>query len=313
MTIARRNLLWPLLIAALGVAWLLIAVDAIPDAVGDLLVRAWPALLILIGLDALLGRRRVVLGGRSVSLSGVSFAVVLALVGAVIWLAYQKQADTLRTDQTQSFSQPLPDDIGQVEVIAALQRTAVSVGPGDPAARTLAADYTGSRDSVVSMTWETSAGTGTLTITESAGDAIPRLESYGRAALDVRLPQDASISLLRFASTAGGGTLDLETLRVERVEANLAGGSLVLTLPSEGALSGRLQVAGGDIELRVPPGVALTVSLAEDSGEPVYVYDEFKYDLLRDGTLKQENTEEFQAGLTIWLRSGATLRVTDLP
>ncbi len=313
MTIARRNLLWPLLIAALGVAWLLIAVDAIPDAVGDLLVRAWPALLILIGLDALLGRRRVVLGGRSVSLSGVSFAVVLALVGAVIWLAYQKQADTLRTDQTQSFSQPLPDDIGQVEVIAALQRTAVSVGPGDPAARTLAADHTGSRDSVVSMTWETSAGTGTLTITESAGDAIPRLESYGRAALDVRLPQDASISLLRFASTAGGGTLDLETLRVERVEANLAGGSLVLTLPSEGALSGRLQVAGGDIELRVPPGVALTVSLAEDSGEPVYVYDEFKYDLLRDGTLKQENTEEFQAGLTIWLRSGATLRVTDLP
>lgn len=313
MTIARRNLLWPLLIAALGVAWLLITVDAIPDAVGDLLVRAWPALLILIGLDALLGRRRVVLAGRSVSLSGVSFIVVLLLVGAVIWLAYQKQADTLRTDQTQVFSQPLSDDIDQVEVIAVLQRTAVSVGPGDPVAPVLAAEYTGSRDSVVSMDWETRAGTGALSITESAGDAIPRLESYGRAALNVKLPQDATISLLRFASAAGGGILDLETLRVERVEVNLAGGSLVLTLPAEGALSGRLQVAGGDIELRVPPGVALTVSLAEDSGEPAYIYDEFKYDLLRDGTLKQENTEEFQAGLTVWLRSGATLRVTDLP
>ena len=55
----RRNVLWPLIIMAVGGIWLLKVADAFPDAVDDILARAWPALLILFGFDVLLGRRRL--------------------------------------------------------------------------------------------------------------------------------------------------------------------------------------------------------------------------------------------------------------
>jgi hypothetical protein len=104
----------------------------------------------------------------------------------------------------------------------------------------------------------------------------------------------------------------LRALQIQRLESALSDGSLVVTLPSGEALNGRLEVRGGNLELRVPAGIPMTVSLAEGSGEPSYIYDDLRYDLLRDGTLKLENATEFQIGLTVWLESGATLRVVDI-
>jgi hypothetical protein len=78
-------------------------------------------------------------------------------------------------------------------------------------------------------------------------------------------------------------------------------------------MQGRLMVGGGDLELFVPEGMALDVKLEPGSGEPEYVYDSFRYDLLRDGELKRRNVEAFQYVLDVWLRDGARLVVTDEP
>jgi len=313
MTSARRNLLWPVVILAVGVVWLLVALEAVPQAVGDLLVRAWPALLVLAGLELLLSRRRLPGLGRRIPISSIILLVMLAALGVIIALAYQKQGRAVRRDNTQAFDQVLPEDMRRLEVVAALDRTAFSAGPaGEQGARALEATYQGSRSHDVAMDWAVQPGAGALSITETSTESIPRLEDYGRATLDLALPTKTSITLLRLVSEAGNGTLDLESLQIERVEVALADGSLVITLPAGEALSGRLTVRGGSVELRVPPQVALTVTLAEGSGEPSYDYDDLKYDLLRDGTLKLKNATEFQVGLTVWLESGAALRVIDL-
>lgn len=312
MTAARRNFLWPLVIVALGAVGLLIAIDAVPEAVGDLLRRAWPALLVLIGLEALVGTRQLALGRRRVPANVLVLVVVLVALAAVVVFAYQKQADSVRSDNVQVFAETLAEDIRQVEVTAALQRTALTVGAGEPGSRALMARYAGSRDHIVTMDWTAQAATGALAVMEQAGGSIPRLEDYGRATFELTLPDKTAIALLRLESSSGDGALDLQPLQIQRLEATLSDGSLVVTLPVGEALNGRLEVRGGDLELRVPRGVPLTLSLAEGSGEPAYVYDDLRYDLLRDGTLKLENATEFQIGLTVWLESGATLRVVDL-
>lgn len=312
MTTAHRNLLWPLLVVALGAIWLLIALDAVPEAVGDLLARAWPALLVLLGLELLVGRRRIALAGRALPMSLLALLGVLIALGVIVALAYREQGSSLRTDNVQSFDQTLDPDLNRVEVTAALQRTTVTARPSEQGGRALSATYQGSRGHTVVMEWGAQAGTGALAIGETAGEAIPRLEDYGRATLELALPEKTVISLLRLDSKAGDGALDLQRLQIERLEVALKDGSLTVTLPAGEVLSGRLRVEGGDLELRVPPAVALTVTLAEGSGEPAYDYDDLRYDLLRDGTLKLENTDEFQVGLTVWLERGATLRVVDL-
>lgn len=312
MIAARRNFLWPLLILALGVVWLFVTTDAVPDAFADLLQRAWPALLVLIGLEALLGRRQLAIGARRLPASALIVLVVVVALGVIVALAYQKQADSVRAENVQTFEQPLGEDIRALEVTAQLERTAITVGPGEAGVQTIAARYAGSRGHTVTMEWAAQAQTGTLAVVETNGGSIPRLEDYGRATFELSLPDKTPIALLRVESEAGDAELDLRALRIQRLESALSDGSLVVTLPSGEALNGRLEVRGGNLELRVPAGIPMTVSLAEGSGEPSYIYDDLRYDLLRDGTLKLENATEFQIGLTVWLESGATLRVVDI-
>jgi len=59
--------------------------------------------------------------------------------------------------------------------------------------------------------------------------------------------------------------------------------------------------------------MALYVKLDTGSGEPEYVYDSFRYDLLRDGELRRRNVPAFQYGLDMWLKDGARLTITDVP
>ena len=312
MIAARRSFLWPLLILALGVVWLFVTTDAVPDAFADLLQRAWPALLVLIGLEALLGRRQLAIGARRLPASALIVLVVVVALGVIVALAYQKQADSVRAENVQTFEQPLGEDIRALEVTAQLERTAITVGPGEAGVQTIAARYAGSRGHTVTMEWAAQAQTGTLAVVETNGGSIPRLEDYGRATFELSLPDKTPIALLRVESEAGDAELDLRALQIQRLESALSDGSLVVTLPSGEALNGRLEVRGGNLELRVPAGIPMTVSLAEGSGEPSYIYDDLRYDLLRDGTLKLENATEFQIGLTVWLESGATLRVVDI-
>src|SRR5690606_17098862 len=275
--------------------------DAVPDAFADLLQRAWPALLVLIGLEALLGRRQLAIGARRLPASALIVLVVVVALGVIVALAYQKQADSVRAENVQTFEQPLGEDIRALEVTAQLERTAITVGPGEAGVQTIAARYAGSRGHTVTMEWAAQAQTGTLAVVETNGGSIPRLEDYGRATFELSLPDKTPIALLRVESEAGDAELDLRALQIQRLESALSDGSLVVTLPSGEALNGRLEVRGGNLELRVPAGIPMTVSLAEGSGEPSYIYDDLRYDLLRDGTLKLENATEFQIGLTVWL------------
>jgi len=313
MTTARRRVMWPLLIVALGTVWLLAVAGAIPGAVSDLLQRAWPALLILFGFDVLLGRRRLPLGRSGVEMGWVGLALTVVLVAVVAALAYREQADVVRTENVQTLTQALGADVEHIRVDAQVMRTAVTVGVAEDGADEVRAVYRGSRESRVTMVWSVEGDTGVLTISEEARNAIPKLEDYGRGTLELLLPAGATVEVLRMAGDSGDVTADLTKLRVAQFALDFDAVDVTLRLPTLDVMQGRVATRNGDIELVVPAEMALDVKLDTGSGEPEYVYDSFRYDLLRDGELRRRNVPAFQYGLDVWLKDGARLTITDVP
>lgn len=305
MTTTRRNVMWPLLIIAVGSIWLLKVAGAIPDAVGDILVRAWPALLILFGFDVLFGRRRLRMRGLNLEMSLVGLLAVLALLAGIVWFAYQKQADVLRTDNVQTFSQDLPVEVARVRVEVSLDRTTLTVNPAQGSV--LAAEFKGSQESEVKMNWLVEGDAGILRITETHPNAIPRLEDYGRGALVVSLPADVVIELFSLTSTRGDVTADLQPLHVEQLDLSVDEGDFSIHLPGLDVLQGKLKTGDGRVQLFVPPTMALILQM---HGGSTPQYDALRYDLLEGGKLKRVNTQAFQISLDIW---GSSLTVTDLP
>ncbi len=313
MTTARRRVMWPLLIVAIGAVWLLAVAGAIPDAVSDLLQRAWPALLVLFGFDVLLGRRRLHLGRLGVEMGWVGLALTVALVAVVVGLAYRKQADAVRTENVQTLTQALGADVERIRVEAQVTRTAVTVGAAEDGADEVRAVYAGSRESRVTMAWSVEGDTGVLAISEEARNAIPRLEDYGRGTLELLFPAGAAVEVLQMAGDSGDVTADLTRLRVAQFALDLDAGDVTLRLPTLDVMQGQVATRDGDIELVVPEEMALDVKLDAGSGEPEYVYDSFRYDLLRDGELRRRNVPAFQYVLDVWLKDGAQLTITDAP
>ena len=311
MTTTRRSIMWPLLIIAIGCVWLLMVTGAFPEAVGDLLLRSWPALLVLFGLDLLFGRRRLRVLGRSIEISLIVLAALLAALAGVIWLAYANQADTLRTDNTASFRETISAEVQQVRVIVEVDRVGVTIGPELDGERDVIAEFAGSRESDVSMDWIVEGDIGTLAIRETHPNRIPKLKDYGRGTLAISLPPDVVIQQVSIDGGRGDVKGDLLPLRVQRIDVTVDEGDLALALPGQDTLQGKLTTRNGGIELIVPAQMALIVGLQPGSGTPFYEYDRLRYDVLLDGELKRSNTEAFQISLDVWLKDGAPLKVID--
>lgn len=98
----HRSPFWPLLLISLGLVWVLSNIGVLSGANLNMLFRLWPLVLIIIGLQLLVG------GGRSnlgtwIGIVGVVLIVALVLVGPS--LGWASSADV----KTASYSEPLGD------------------------------------------------------------------------------------------------------------------------------------------------------------------------------------------------------------
>jgi len=307
-------MLWPLMIMAVGGLWLLMVADAFPEAVDDILKRSWPALLILFGFDVLFGRRRMRLGRWRLDVSLVGLVITLALVAGVVWFAYQEQADVVRADNVRVCSEELPEGVNRVRLDIEVERTSITVQPAGANPRLLEATFRGSDESSVTIDWSAEGDTGVLSLTESYRNAIPKLENYGRATLELTLPTGVIIEVLYANSGEGDVILDLGSVILRQITLAVQAGDITLSLPALDTLQGNLKTNRGDIELKVPAGRALDVKLAPGSGTPHYAVDRDRYEVLFDGELRPvRSTEGFQYALDVWMKGGANLTITDLP
>lgn len=313
MTGARRNLLWPMIVMAVGSVWLLLTAGAFPEAVGDLLLRSWPVLVILFGLDVLIGQRRVAVAGRRVNLMIVVLGAVLVNLAGIMWLAYQQKADELRDDQRVPLADVLPEAVEEMSVSIDVKRTSVILLRAE-GGRTVEAEFTGSNESEIDLRLVVDGSRATLTAAEDYPSRIPLLEDYGRGELVVYLPAGIDIDELAVAVEAGDVVLDVLDLAVQTLAVRANNGDLTVSLPRGDVLrGGRLHVENGGMELTVPQDIVLTLGLAPGSGRPSYEYDTILYDELVDGTLDPEPRDGFQVALDILVDGGAPVVVVDVP
>ncbi len=311
MTMTRRSVMWPLIIVALGCVWLLMVAGAFPVAVEDVLKRAWPALLILFGLDVLAGQRRVRFAGRAIPLSVLAVVGMIAALVGVVWLAYRHQADVLRSDTQVTLDETLPEEIERVVIGLDLKRTGISIATADDE-RQLAVRFSGSEESQVDMDLEVDGTIARLTVTEAYRHSIPRLADYGRGTISVVIPRGITIEQLNIALQQGDMVLELRHSLVQSLAVETRQGDVILSVPDQVALVGNLRVGGGDLTVNVALPLALSISRGSGSGIPRYSYDPDRYFLLADGDLKRQNSTEYNVALTVWMDSRATLTVADV-
>jgi len=263
----RGSLLFPLALIFLGVMFLLTNLGAVDSSIWSQLVRYWPVLLILLGIDTLLQRPSV-----GAAVGAVISAAVLIAVG--ITLFYLFAPDAWITEQ-QQFAYPLGGATA-AEIILSCRDCSMDVGPQS--------ELSGSENLI--------SGSLTLRRDEHLTESVRRVgdETQFRLESDYRLPfllfaereehvwevnLSESIPLSLSIATNGVVNLDLTGITVESADISTGDDPCTITLPRES--NATVYLAGSHIEVRVPESVGVRVAGSasmELTVPPDYVHTE---------------------------------------
>lgn len=251
---ARPGIFGPLMLIIVGVVLLLNQTGRLPGDFWWTIWRYWPVILILAGLEVLLGISR----SRWAYLLGVLLA--LAVVGGLVGYAALRgagTADTRPAASTQSITHGL-QDADRARVNLRMAAGTVALGALSDSSNLVEARVQYSkRSSQVDDQFEVRNGQAEWTLRSRqatnltvAGDDWSDAWSVN---LSGRVPLELDVEL-----AAGRVDADLRNLSVSRIDIDLAAGSTTLTLPdTAGTTTVTVKTATGEITLITPPSVGI--------------------------------------------------------
>lgn len=267
MTSAKSNFMWPVLIIGVGIVMLMISADVIPEAYGDLLIRAWPVLLLMFGLN-------VLLAGRIRYANWMILGLSIALVVVIARMAYAERQNEYRDDYTEFWQDNIPLDVGQLMVFIEAKETRVALTHA-PIARQIQAEFIGSTESNVEIGMVVENGVATFSVIETRSGILPRLAEVGRGTLNIWLPPDVQIQELHYNGDNGAVTADLSQMMVRSLDLEVDAGNMRLCLPSgsiNNPIVGRqVRLNRGNLTVFVPNGVALNIGPGDPNRPVVFV------------------------------------------
>ncbi|HEX2907708.1 MAG TPA: hypothetical protein VHO69_12645 [Phototrophicaceae bacterium] len=287
----RTNFFLGLVLLAAAIGLMLRALNLIPDGIFDLVVRAWPVLLVFGGLMIFL-RERVRLGGViALVLSGI-------LVAGVVSYAFSTRATQERDDYQQALSMPMSAGVTLLRVQVDTLNTDVelvrAIGTGQ-----ITGQFVGSTESKLEAEYnEAGDSTATLVVSEKQPNTYPLLAAVGRGRLTLELPPEVGLDI-SFKGADGDASLNLSGLAVERLNMDLRQGDALVTLPeydpqasAENDVLGVLAARNGDVTVMIPAIVGARLELSNGSGQSP-LYDANVYNLLANGVLEARNYDTF--------------------
>jgi hypothetical protein len=232
------------------------ALGALPAGLTDLIVRGWPALLVMVGL-ALLLRDRLPFGGLIALLASV------LLAAGIGYAAFNERAQQQRSDNRQPIEQTLPAEITLLRLRVQALSTDVELLRSLDADPIVRGEFVGSSDNTIDIAYELLPDDSvTLTLSESRAGGFPFLETVGRGALQLELPPDVPIDV-EFVSSQGSIILNLSGTALERLNVLARDGDVIVTLPEyqprftqDVSALGTIEAQNGDLTIRVPEAVA---------------------------------------------------------
>ncbi len=249
----RGSLVGPLILILVGGTLLLQNLGYLSPAVWLELWRLWPLILVLVGLELMLGYR---LRGAALALT------ILALVGAGLFAigAFDR---TTATFESRTFAQAL-QDANQAVVTVRYGAGSLALGPlGGQGGNQLASmTYDGPAGLSPSARYSVVGGVGRLDYQMSGRTGFwgtPWFNSSSAPRMTVGLSPDVPLSL-NLQTGAAQADLDLSGLRVTNLDLSTGAASTEIHLPQNAGMT-VVHVSSGaaTLVLDVPPGVAAQI------------------------------------------------------
>jgi hypothetical protein len=247
-----RGIVGAVILIGLGIAFLLNNLGVFPVN-WPALIRFWPVLLILVGLDVLLGRRSLI--GRLV------MAVLgIAIVIGVIYLA--SGATVLSDPVTHQISEPL-GEVEELEITLKLGALAADISGLSDSSMAVSGEYTTDRRLELIVDYEASGDTGKLEISQEGAQNdvffMPGGDNFS-GELTLGLTEKVPIKLDVNAG-AGDLNLDLTGLQLADLELNVGAGQVILKLPEGGSFDVSVGGGVGDIQVIIPDSLEARIDI----------------------------------------------------
>lgn len=265
-----RSFFWPIVLIGVGVIWLLYNMGTVTEESFAVLVRLWPLLLVLIGLDVLFGRNSPAIGAL-IGLGAVVLIVFLMIVGPSQGWAGDGKVTI--------FGQPI--DFGEVEVKTA----SVSEAIGNATSAEVTLDLSMWRTTIEALPSGSDnlieadvAYTGNL-IFDVHGDRHKSITldtdavhvgvvmfDTERHRWDIGLSPDVPLDLAIDVGS-GSATVDLRGLNLKGLSFNGGSGSVELFLPeAEDTYRVDLDMGSGGITVEIADGASVEIVVSSGSG-----------------------------------------------
>ncbi len=254
----RGGTVVPLVLILIGVLLLLQNLGLVSADIWSTIGRLWPLLLVLIGLDVLLGRH---LGGRAIL--GV---MLLAFVGAGIWATVTAGSSTADSD-TRSFDQSLEGATSaDVLVNFGAGQLTLSSLPGSDPTQLARLSFQGPANLEPTTRYDVQNGVGQLQYgvngrTGLAGSAFPMFSGRHSSSSQLGVALSPNVPLTVTVRTgAADAQLDFSQLRATDLNVSVGASAAHMTLPaSAGTTTAHVQGGLTALTIVVPPGVAAQV------------------------------------------------------
>ncbi len=251
------SLTWPIILITAGVLFLLSNLDVLDIDFWNLW-RLWPVLLILAGLEIILGRRSA-LGSIIVLL------ITLAVIAGVVFLliAAPEALGTRSAGGVERIDEPLAGvERGDLEVGFAAGTLEISRLTDSSSLITGDLELATQRKPA----WDIrrTGGQASMTLEYRGGDWM---QNWRRGdEWDLRLSPRVGLSL-DVNVGAGDATLDLDGLDIRNLTVETGAGRTTVILPGEGDFEAKISGGLGQVVIEIPEGMAARVQVDRGLGD----------------------------------------------
>jgi hypothetical protein len=253
----RPSLIGPLLLITIGILLLLANLGYLPLSFWEIAFRFWPLILILIGLEIIIGRRSR-LGALLI------LALWCALIAGILWLAITSGGALLNpTLVTETITQPLADiksaTIDLSIGLATMNVTALDTDTAD----LMRGTFRHTEGMRIGKQFNTAGNEGRLRLQEERINffVAGMTNAQWNLALNPTLPL-----ALRINGGVGNATLDLRALNLTALDVDGGVGTIRVNAPARGNVTMRLNGGVGNLYVTIPEGVAARIRVDKGLG-----------------------------------------------
>ena len=233
-------------VTGLGVIFLLGNLNYLTFSGWDLILRLWPIILVAVGLDIIIGRRRP-------WSAAIGVLIGLIVTGGIFWLIINSSFTTSYKTDTVNFN------LGQAQTVngtISMPVGTLNLKGGVEGNQLLSGDLKLNSSENFSRDLTVAGTTATFTL-EGRGYTgfVPFSNSAGQEVWTLQLSPTPSYTL---TGKAGGGRMQpgSERFKVTNLSVQTAVGKTSLTLPASGPLTGKIEAAIGETVDLPPQGRA---------------------------------------------------------